>query len=79
MQFEKKETIAFQKDVNKAIKESTPKVKKLNKKLILVPATDASDEKEELVITENLLKPKLKPKPKPKSKKIDIEFDIQDV
>ena len=79
LQFEKKETIAFQKDVNKAIKESTPKVKKLNKKLILVPATDASDEKEELVITENLLKPKLKPKPKPKSKKIDIEFDIQDV
>jgi hypothetical protein len=68
IQFEK-ETKQFQQDTKEAINETIPKVKKLNKKLILVPATDANDEKEI-----NKVKSKVK------SKKVvkNIEFDIQE-
>jgi hypothetical protein len=68
LKFETTETIKFQKDTEDAVKETDTKVKKLNKKLVLVAATEGVEE----------VQPKKVSKPKKLTKKVEIEFDIKE-
>jgi hypothetical protein len=76
---ETKQAISVAEDEVAVRKEQKPKVRKLSKKLLLVPATEASDELPPVVIEKASTKKSKKPKeevaPKKKAVKLIIESD----
>lgn len=79
--FEQKETKLAQKETNIAIQEAKPKVKKLNKKIVLVASSESPNEAmqiEEITVNVN---PVLEKKTKTKTRKVSkpkqqVEFDV---